>query len=135
MSAPLMLLHASTAATKIADLRTHLLRILAAKVKRLKSQPSELHFISQSENDSRSFLLDVIMKGAMAAAGDLRRRGGHIIFCQLGNLVHRIHGSSFQLRRVSRSSSTAEILAAADAMYNRVYIKTLLNDVNICHDL
>lgn len=46
MSAPVMLLHASMAASKLADLRRHHLRALAKIVKRLKSEPVELHFLA-----------------------------------------------------------------------------------------
>lgn len=45
-SAPFMLLHASIAASNIADLRCHHLRALATTLKRLKSEPVELYFIA-----------------------------------------------------------------------------------------
>lgn len=135
MSAPLMLLHASIAATNISDLRTHHSRSLVATVKRLKSQPSKLCFISSSENDSRSFILDVITDGTIVAAGETKGQVGHIIFCPLVNIVHPIHWLSRQLRRVLRSSSKAEILPTADAMSNGLYIEAILNNINICHEI
>lgn len=73
-----MLLHALMTATKIVDFLTHHLRALATTISHLKSQPSELYFISPSEMYIRSFLLDALTDGAMAAAGDIKGRGGHI---------------------------------------------------------
>lgn len=75
------------------------------------------------------------MNGDMAASGETRGRGGRIIFRPLGNLIHPIHRSSRLLRRVSRSSSTTEILAAADATSNEPYIKAILSGLNIHLDL
>lgn len=135
MSAPLLLPHASMVATKIADLRNHHFRALPAAIKRLKLLSSKLHFISPSENDSRSLLSIVITVGAVTAPGDVKGWGGDIIFRRLGNLVHPIYWSSCQLFRLSRSSSAAEILAAADEMSSGLYMKAVSDDVSICQDL
>lgn len=135
MSASLILLHPSMAAKTLPDLRTHHLGILAATVKCLQTQSSELHLISSSENDSQSFLSNVIMNGAMAAAWVVKGRAGHIIFRRLGNFAHRSHWPSRQLHRVSSCSNTSKIIAAANAMPYGLYKKSILNDVNIFCDL
>lgn len=118
-----MHLYTSMATTKKADSRTHPLRALDAAVKRLRSHPSELHFICPSEADSQSFPLNVITDRAMAAAGNRKGRGGHIIFHRLGKFVPSIDWSSRELRRISISSSTDEILDAAEVMSSGLYIK------------
>lgn len=101
LSAPLILLHASLVATKIAGLHTLHLDTVEAAVKRLKLLSSELHFTSPSESHCGPLLLNVILDVAMAASGGIKGRGDHIVFRRLGNLVYRIHWSSRQLRRVS----------------------------------
>lgn len=126
MSAPIILLHASMAASKLADLRTHHLRSLATVIKRVQTQGAELHYLSPPAKASEPFILDIMSDGASAAANDVKGRGGFIIFRRLGNIVHPIPWSARRLRRVSRSSATAEILAAADAVSSGMYIQEVL---------
>lgn len=66
MSAPIMLFHASMAATKLADLRCHHLRTLATTLSRQKTEPAELHFLFPI-NDNH-FLVGIISDGIMATA-------------------------------------------------------------------
>lgn len=73
-----------------------ILRVLAATVKRLKTQYSKLHFISPSESNSRTFLSGVITDRVMVS-GETKSRVDNIFFRRLGNLVYHIHWSSGQL--------------------------------------
>lgn len=134
MSAPLILLHASMAATKLSDLYNHHLRSLAAILKRLKTQGATLHYISPPTANA-AFTLDIISDGAMAGAGpsDTKGREGYIIFRRYGDIVHPIQWCARRLRRVARSSATVEILAAADAMSNGLYLQHLLRGMHVIH--
>ncbi len=131
MSSPLLLLHASMAASKLADLRTHHLRALATILHRLKQHNAQLHFDSPTSTDHASFILDIISDGATATAAETKGREGHIIFRRCGNTVHPIQWSARYLRRVARSSATAEILAAAEAMSNGLYIKSIMLELKL----
>ncbi len=53
-------------------------------------------------------------------------RGGFIIFRHFGTIIYPILWSPSRLRRVARSSATAEILSAADAMDKPFHIPKLL---------
>lgn len=96
MSAPLMLLYASLAATKLSDLRTHHVRALASRLKCLKVQPAELYFRSPptSHHAPTPFILDIITDSAMANKGDSKGREGYIIFRRLGDIFHPIQWSA-----------------------------------------
>lgn len=110
LSAPLMLYHASAAATKLPDLKLHQLRALASTVTGLKQQGTELKFLSPASAPSVNapFVLDCISDGTTASGTDIRGREGHIMFSRSGAIAHPILWSARKLRRVSRSSSTAE---------------------------
>lgn len=53
-----------------------------------------------------------------------------VIVRRLGDLVHPIHWSARNLRRVARSISTAELLAVSDASNSLVYLKELLSEIS-----
>lgn len=129
MSAPVMLLHASMAASKLADLRRHHLRALTTTLNRLKTEPAELHFHAPNHNIEKQFVIDIISDGATAVADETRGRSGHIIFRRQGQIVHPIQWSARKLRRVARSSATAEILSAAEAMSNGLYLREVMAEI------
>lgn len=129
MSTPLMLLHDSIAVGKLADLRCHHLRAFAAVVKRLKAQPDELHFILPPPESIQPFVLDILSDGVTSTKGEGKCRSGHIIFRRHKDIVHPIHWSARLLQPVSRSSGTAKILSAADAMSNGWYLQAILAEV------
>lgn len=130
MTSPILLLHASMAASKIADLRRHHLRALATNLKRLKRNPAELHFLAPNRTVWNPFVVDIISDAAMAAVGETKGRGGYIIFRRSNHVVHPIQWSARKLRRVARSSVTAEVLGAADAMSNGLYIREILAELD-----
>lgn len=71
----------------------------------------------------------------MAAAGDVKNRGGYIVFRGLGNPLRSLHCSALKHYRVSKGSTTAKIDAATYAMWTRLHIKAVLFDFNVGHDL
>eukprot|EP00171_Calliarthron_tuberculosum_P023073 IDg23073t1 len=103
---PIMLRIASHMATKISSLMTHHLRDLISLVK-CKPWKQEGH--------------------------DSKRRVH--LFRRSDEVVHPIHWSSRRLRRVARSSSTAEILAASEAVDVGVYYRELLSELLYEHTL
>lgn len=123
MSAPLMLLHASLEASKLSDLRCHHFSALTTTLTRLKTDITELHFLAPDLTCENPFFVDIISDGAMASAGGTKGRSGHIIFHPLRHIVLPIQWSARKLRRVTRISATAEILFAAQAMANGLYMR------------
>ncbi len=59
--------------------------------------------------------------------------GGFIILRRSGDVVHPIYWSSLKLLRVARSSSTAEILAAADEADMAFYLAALVRELTYPH--
>lgn len=104
VSAPLILLHASMAATKLADLRCHYLCALASIIKSIQTQGAELHFLSPPSGASGTLVLGIIYDGASTTAFDRKGRGGFIIFRHFGDIVHLRQWPARRLHRVSRST-------------------------------
>lgn len=131
LSAPLMLNHASAAATKLPDLRRNHLRDLASTVTCLKQQGLVLKLLSppSAPSGGTTSVPDCISDGATATGTDIRGREGHIMFRRLRVIVHPILWSSRKLRRVSRSSSIAETLAVANEFSNTLYMHSILEDM------
>lgn len=94
MSAPLVLLHESMAATKLSDLYSRHLRARASTVKRLKIQGATLCFISPLNLHSQSPILDIISDGVMEVKGDAKGRKSFIILHRFKNIVHSIKWSA-----------------------------------------
>lgn len=67
--------------------------------------------------------------GATAVANETKGRSGHIIFHRQGDIVHPIQWSARKLRRVARSSATAEILSAAKSMSNGLYLREIISEL------
>lgn len=76
----------------------------------------------------KPFLLYIISDGSMATGNDTKGRSGHITFRRLGNIVHKIQWSALKLWRVVRSSATAEILSASEAMSTGLYMHEIIAD-------
>lgn len=121
-----MLYIGRVATSTLADLRTHHLRTIASIIIVIQAQCAELHSISPTPKGSMSFVLDVTSDGASGTATDVKECSGFIIFRRLRNIIHPVQWSARALRRVSRSSCTAEILAAADAAPTGMCIHELL---------
>lgn len=132
ISAPLLLLHASMAASKLGDLRTNYLRALASTIVRLQNQGATLRYLS---SDRRSMsgegpVLDIIFDGATASRTNKKGHERHLIRRRFGDIVHPVQSSARRLRRMACISSTAETWAAVDAMSNGLYFKALLADIS-----
>lgn len=113
MTAPLLLYPASMAASKISDLWTRHLRKPPVTLQRLKDQGAVLQLNSPQYRSSFNFVLDLLSDAATACDGETKVRSGSVIFRRYGDTVHPIQWTARRLRRVVRSSSTAEISAAA----------------------
>ena len=134
LSAPLVLLHASLAASKLVDLHTRHLRALASVLKRLQGQGATLHFLSppRCASSRPPPVLDVLSDGAMAQKGEDKGREGTLVFRRFDDdIVHPIHWTARHLWRVSRSSTTAETLSAAEAVSNGLYLKALISSITL----
>lgn len=55
---------------------------------------------------------------------------GFVVFCRRRKAVHAISWTSRRAQRVARSSSTAELFAAADAVDNLTHFKFLMEEVS-----
>lgn len=74
--APLVLLHASMAATNLSDLRTHPLQSLSSVVMPLKAKEAKLLFLSPIiDTEHTKFTLNIISGGVMANASE-KKTGG-----------------------------------------------------------
>lgn len=120
MSAPLVFLHASMAATKLSDLHAHHIRSLASALACVKKQDPTIRLISSDpkQSNENQFSPYSISDGSMANKGDNKRGGGHIIFRPSINVIHTMLWCTRLLRRLSRSSETGETLSAADTVSN-----------------
>lgn len=124
---PVISFHASTAAMKCAALRLHHLKALNATLKVVKNYSATLSFQPPQGSKFRlEAMSDASMKKADAQANV---REGYIIFRRSGDSTHPISWTSRRARRVARSTSTAELLAAADAVDKVTYLKHLLEEL------
>ena len=93
---------------------------------RRKRESPQLTYISKSGNP---FILEAFSDAAMAHKGEIKGRLGIIIVRRCGNVIHPLLWRAKKLQRVSRSSTTAEILAAADAVSCLMYLRHLLAEI------
>lgn len=128
MSSPIMLYHASFMASKTNRLETHHLKNLKSFVKLDKRTPPSITF--NSTDSPGNFSLEVISDASMSSKAEEGGRGAYIIYRRCNDVVHPLFWSARKLRRVSRSSSTAELLAASDAASNLVYLQELIAEVS-----
>eukprot|EP00171_Calliarthron_tuberculosum_P004551 IDg4551t1 len=133
LSQPLMLRIASQMATKLNNLNLHHLRDLESLLKTCKERCPTLLF--RSTPSVGSFSIDVYSDASQGQKKDPSPRGGFIIMRRLGDVTHAIQWSSRKLRRVARSSSTAELLAAAEAIDTAIYLQELLNELLYWHPM
>eukprot|EP00171_Calliarthron_tuberculosum_P005283 IDg5283t1 len=131
MTQLLLLRMASLIATKTSKLLVHHSRDLKALLKYAKRYEPCITF-NHPANGCK-FHLDTYTDASMAGKKENGARGEFIIFRRCGDTVHPIYWSSRKLRRVARSSSTAEILAAADAVDMTRYIQEILAEITYSH--
>eukprot|EP00171_Calliarthron_tuberculosum_P023568 IDg23568t1 len=133
MTNPLMLYTASHFATKTPTLMTHHVKSLNASLRHHQKVIPEIH-IAQPRHP-RIYTLEVHRDASMMHKNGDSARGAFMIFRRCGDIVHPIHWSSRKLRRVARSSSTAEILAAAEGADSALYIASLLKELLYSHNV
>lgn len=129
---PMLVFHASIAATKIGDLHTRHVKRLASTLRWLMDQVALLQFNFPTDLSSSKFGLDLLSDTAAEFIGETNDRSGSVIFKRYENAVHSFQWTPCQLHRAARSSATAENLAAAETLSNGLYIRSILNEVN--HD-
>eukprot|EP00171_Calliarthron_tuberculosum_P002820 IDg2820t1 len=110
---------------------THHLKSLNAIIRRHQSDFSEIQF-SQPRNAAK-YTLEVHSDASMMHKNGDGARGAFTIFRRCGDTVHPIHWCTRKLRRVARSSSTAEILAAAETGGYALYMAEILSELMYKH--
>eukprot|EP00171_Calliarthron_tuberculosum_P004588 IDg4588t1 len=131
MTQPIMLRIASHMATKVNKLMRHHLKDLKSLIKYCKSSTPHISF--KPVHQEGGFYLGYLLRRKYGWQSRKCARGGYIIMRHHGDVVHPIYWSSRKLRRVARSSTTAEILAAADAIDMTMYLQALLSEVSYSH--
>lgn len=89
ISAPLVLLQASTEATKLSKLQPRHLQAFSTTDKRLETQSAILTFLPQQAPNAL-FVLDITSDGATARPEDIKDPEGHIILRRYGNFIHSL---------------------------------------------
>lgn len=133
LSQPIMLFHASFMASKTNRLMKHHLKELRALLVFDKKTTPTLEFKSPSIQDNK-FSLEVYTDAAVGAKNDMSGRLGYVIYRRCGDTTHPIHWGAHKLRRVARSSATAEILAASEGTSAVLYLQSLLAEIQYAHD-
>lgn len=135
MSHPVLLRISSMMATKTSSLRKHHLKDLYALIRYAIKNAPTLTFKTVPASHSSEFSYAVYSDGSMGTKKDDAARGGFIIFRCNGKISHPIYWHSRKLRRVARSSATAEILSAADAMDKAAYLSVLTKEIYKAHNV
>lgn len=104
MTHPFMLRISSQMATKVDKLLKHHTKDLRALVKYYTQVASPIY------KSNTPFSLDIYCDASTGNKGDNHGRDGFIFFCRSGDIVLPISWKYRKLRRVSRSTLTAEIL-------------------------
>ena len=128
MSNPLMLFHASYMASKVNRLESHHLKDLRALLKWDKRTTPTICYNTPSQ--SGTFILEAISDASMSSISEEGGRGAYLIYRRCNDIVHPLFWNARKLRRVARSSSTAELLAASDAASTLVYLQELIAEIN-----
>ena len=132
MSQPIMLRISSEMGTKTNHLLVHHLKDLHAQVKYALGIS---HCITYERGSSiGTFSLDIYSDATCPKDHD-QSREGYIIFRRCNDVTHPIFWMSRKLQRVARSSSTAEILGAADSVDKALYLAAVLSEVHYSHSV
>lgn len=115
-------------AAKTSSLQTHHVKDLRSLARADKRNPRMLTF--RPPKQSTQFELEVLSDASMAPFNEGGGCGGYIVFRRNGDIIHPIIWSARKLRRVARSSSTAELLAASNATSAAVYLQELLGEIS-----
>jgi len=122
---PVTLYHASHFASKTSQLYTHHQNQLNA-VLRSKEVKPQLTFLSS--NDER-YHLEAFCDATTAPKGESKGRMGILIVRRCRSTIHPLLWRAKKLHRVSRSSTTAEILAGADATSCLMFMRHLVGEL------
>lgn len=128
-----LLYHASSVACKTLIYTSFISKEFQPTIFRALTAPPSLSFRSDPINNKLSFdgYCDAALSKILTDPYDDRL--GFIIFCRCGSIAHLLHWDARKLRRVARSSATAEILAADETVDVLLYLQALLNDFYYLH--
>lgn len=127
---PVLLYHCSSLASKVPNLSVRHMKTLRTIVNMHTKNPQTVMFLHSTAN--QGFCLQAMSDASMNTSTEAAR-GGFVIFRRAGDIIHPICWSARKLRRVARSSSTAELLAASDAANMLAYIQILLGELLYHH--
>lgn len=128
---PIMLYHASSMASKISSLNPHHLKDLQAWIRFGKKRIPILRF--KSPHSKGQFSLEATSDASMFAMSEVGGFGAFIIMRRIGDISHPIYWSAWKLRRITRISSTAELLAASNAVNALIYLQHLIAEPTYHH--
>lgn len=114
ISHPILTLIASLMATKVASLKVCYLRDLKSQMKYVPDNDPVLVLGPQNLKQNTDFGLEIYIGEVLGSKKDNTARRIYTIFRRNGDVTHLSFLCSRRLRCVSHSSSTAQILAAAD---------------------
>lgn len=127
---PVLLYHCSALASKVPALQFRHMKTLKTAVNQHTKSQQKVTFLAVP--DGSTFGLQGISDASMATTSEAAR-GGLMILRRAGDVVHPISWSARKLKRVARSSSTAELLAASDVVNVLAYIQLLLGELLYHH--
>lgn len=116
MTNPVMLYHASAYSTKTQNHHRHYLGSLQSTFKHDAKNLPTLHFATPTSSKQQQFSLETVSDASMSTAAEGVGRDAYTIFWRSGDVLHPLYWSASKLRRVTRSSDTAVLLAASDAV-------------------
>ena len=122
---PVLLYHASQFASKTGHLYTHHQNQLNS-VLRTKVDKPQLTFLS---TNSQSYVLEAFCDASTAQKGESKGRLGVLIVRRCNGVIHPLLWRAKKIQRVSRSSTIAEVLAAAEATSCLMYLKYLVSEL------
>jgi len=128
VSYPPLQYHASHMASKTSALQVHHLRDIMAVVTHSRRTIPQLLFSSEFD-PSRPSELVAFSDAALCGKKEEGGRAGFIIVRMQGDIIHPISWSARKLKRVARSSSTAELLGAADAVSHLLYLSSVIKEI------
>lgn len=128
-TSPTLLYHASAMARKTSDFQARHLEKLQSTIScTLTALPT--HSFRSTPMNNRFTLSDDYDAALCKRLTDpFDCHHGFVIFCRRKNVIHSLHWGAHRSRREVYSSTTAEILAAAETVDVLLYPQTLLNEL------
>lgn len=126
LASPVISFHASQDATKCAELCLHHLRSLNTTLRTTKKFICAITYLPGEEG---RFRLEAVFNALMRTTNkNTNVREGKILFRRNGEVLHTIGGMSRLAKRVTRSTSAAELFTAAHIVDKLTYLKLLVEE-------